>query len=122
VLLFLTRFLTVWFWWRRLRRAQGGPDPEMEEREFEKITAECLDPRTHPVPVYVSFLYSLAYVLLAAMTVWGTVSTAWWVLLLGALTSILVHVPFRESMAGLKQLQRLGALGLRNETRQGQDQ
>src|SRR5439155_20190830 len=92
--LFLTRFLTVWFWWRRLRKAQVASDPGMEEREFEKITAECLDPKTHPIPIFVSHLYSLAYVLLAAVTLWGTVSTAWWALLLGVLTAVLAHIPF----------------------------
>ena len=39
------------------------------------------------------------------------VSTAWWVLLLGVLTAILVHTPFRESMAGLTQIERLRRLG-----------
>ncbi len=114
-LLFLTRFLTVWFWLRRFRRAQGASDPEAEEREFEKVAAECLNPRTHPVPIFVSLLYGFAYILLAAMTIWGMVSTAWWVLLLALLFAILVHLPFRESMAGLNQLQRLSQLGVRGE-------
>jgi hypothetical protein len=114
-LLFLTRFLTVWFWWRRIRKAQGAAEPGMEETELERIAAECLDPRTHPVPIFVSFLYSLACVLFAAITIWGTVSTAWWALLVGLLAWILVHVPFRESMAELNQLQRLSALLFRAE-------
>ena len=112
VLLFLTRLLTVWFWWRRLRKAQGASD---EESEFEKITVECLNPTTHPVPIVVSFLYSLAYVLFAAVVVWGTVSTAWWALLLGVLAAVLVHIPFRESMAGLTQIERLRKLGASSE-------
>jgi len=81
------------------------------ESEFEKITVECLNRRTHPVPTFVSFLYCAAYLLFAGMTVWGTVSTAWWVLLLGLLGAVLIHIPFRESMAGLNQIQRLEKLG-----------
>jgi hypothetical protein len=78
-LLLLTRLFTAWFWWHRLRKAQYASDSQAQEIEFEKITAECLNPSTHPVPMIVSHLYAIAYLLFAAMALWGTVSTAWWV-------------------------------------------
>jgi hypothetical protein len=109
ILLFLTRLLTVSFWWHRLRKAEADSDPSSQEREFEKITTECLDPSTHPVPAFVSLLYSLAYLAFAAAALWGTIRTAWWALPLALLAMILVHVPFRESMSALNQLQKISA-------------
>jgi hypothetical protein len=109
-LLLTVRLLTAWFWLRRLRRAQIAPDPETEQAEFEKITQECLDPKTHPIPTFVSHLYLLAYIVFAAVTVWAVVATAWWAMPLSILTAIFVHLPFRGTMAGLSQLERLSAI------------
>jgi len=111
VLLFLTRLLPVLFWWRRLRKAQRASDAETEESEFEKITMECLNPRTHPVPIFVSFLYCAVYLVFAMVVIGGTVSTVWWVLPLGLLAAVLVHIPFRETMATLTLIERLRVLG-----------
>jgi hypothetical protein len=110
-LLFLVRSLTVWFLWRRLRQAQAESESEAElESNHEKIVLHYLDSGTHPVPMFVSWIYLIVYVLVAVMTVWGTICTAWWILLLGPLTAILAHVPFRQTMAALTQLERIRAM------------
>lgn len=72
---------------------------------------ECLNPRTHPVPIFVSFLYCAVYLVFAMVVIGGTVSTVWWVLPLGLLAAVLVHIPFRETMATLTLIERLRVLG-----------
>ncbi len=50
------------------------------------------------VPATVSSLYFLFGVALILVTLWGLISTAWWMLPLGFVSWFLVHRPFRNTM------------------------
>src|SRR2546421_10508997 len=50
------------------------------------------------VPATVSSLYFLFGVALILITVWGSITTAWWMLPLGILCWYIVHQPFRDTM------------------------
>lgn len=69
VIVLLGRLLTVWIFLRKLS-----------------------------VPGNVSGIYFLSGIALIASTLWGLISTAWWMLPLGFLAWYLVHIPFRDAM------------------------
>lgn len=69
LVVFLGRLLTVWIFVRKLS-----------------------------VPPNVSGVYFLSGIALIISTLWGLISTAWWVLPLGFLAWYLVHIPFRDAM------------------------
>jgi len=97
---FLTRMLTVWFFARRLSAVRGASEAEMA-----RILAELLATRRPVVPSVVSSLYFLSGVVLIVVTLWGLVSTAWWMLPLGCLSWIIVHRPFMNEMQVWSQMQ-----------------
>jgi hypothetical protein len=76
VLLFLSRVLTVWIFLKRL-----------------------------VVPATISSLYFLSGLALILITLWGIISTAWWMLLLGIICWYIVHIPFRKEMESWAQFQ-----------------
>jgi hypothetical protein len=87
-LVFVARILTVWFYLRRLNKA-----------------GELFPSQRPVVPVAVSNLYFLSGAAFIGVTVWGLVSTAWWMVLLGILTWFIIHWPFHEAMLSWSQFQ-----------------
>jgi hypothetical protein len=103
VLIFLARMLTVWFYMRRLREAVGdGADA--------KKTAELFSPQKPVVPVAVSSFYFLSGVAFIAISVWGTFSTAWWVIIVAFLVWVIIHLPFRDVMLSWSQTQNVSMI------------
>ncbi|NOS69868.1 MAG: hypothetical protein HOP33_08050 [Verrucomicrobia bacterium] len=103
-LLFAVRILTVWFYARRLRQTVGDNPDENDEARLAK--AQSLFASQMPVvPLVVSNLYFLLGLAFIGVTIWGLVSTAWWVILLGVLIWYGVHWPFRELMQSWAQFQ-----------------
>jgi len=103
VAVFGMRLLTVWFFTRRLiTTVKSTSDTEME-----KMLAECLSTERPVVPLFVSYLYFFFGVVFLAVIVWGLISTAWWMLVLGYLLWAIVHIPFRDTMNSLAMVQRV---------------
>jgi len=101
--LFLVRLLTVWFLTRIYTRAlltkllsESTSDTEISETIVELISRFC--GRNSVTPIFVSRLYYLAAVAFIGVTIWGLVSTAWWMFPLGILTWYFIHLPFRNIM------------------------
>jgi len=101
--LFLVRLLTVWFLTRIYTRAlltklrsQSASDAEISESFVELIYKFC--GRNSVTPIFVSRLYYLTAGAFIGVTIWGVVSTAWWMFPLGILTWYFVHLPFRNIM------------------------
>jgi hypothetical protein len=86
VLVFLTRMLTAWFYTRALLAGAGDESGDEAVRKLTESSA------------IVSSLYFLSGITLILVTVWGLVSTAWWMLPFGVLSWYLVHMPYREVM------------------------
>ena len=101
-LVFLTRMLTVWFYMRTLRTLAADESSE----EAVRTLTEFYSTRKPAVPPIVSSLYFLCGIALILVTIWGLISTAWWVLPLGVLCWYLVHIPGREVMESWASFQR----------------
>jgi hypothetical protein len=100
------RLLTVLFYLRRLRKAFGGIPSKHDEAALAK--AQVLFSSQEPVvPVTVSSLYFLVGLLFIGITLWGLISTAWWMVFLGVFIWYIVHLPFREVMLSWAQFQNV---------------
>ncbi len=97
-----TRMLTAWFYTRALLARAGD---ESGDEAVRKLT-ESFSTQQPVVPAIVSSLYFLSGITLILVTVWGLVSTAWWMLPLGVLSWYLVHMPYREVMESWASFQR----------------
>jgi hypothetical protein len=94
--------LTAWFYTRALLARAGD---ESGDEAVRKLT-ESFSTQQPVVPAIVSSLYFLSGITLILVTVWGLVSTAWWMLPLGVLSWYLVHMPYREVMESWASFQR----------------
>jgi len=93
--MFVVRMLTVWFYLRWLVTTVG-PDPNCPKAGAVSKAQAQLYSKSPVVPRWVSALYFLFGFALIGITLWGVVSTAWWVILLGPLVWIVVHLPLRK--------------------------
>ncbi len=103
VALFLVRLLTVWFLERIYSRdlltklqSQSESDTEVSECLSKLFPIFC--GRNSVFPLFVSRLYTLAAAAFIGVTIWGLISTAWWMFLLALLTWYFIHLPFRDIM------------------------
>src|ERR1700690_2729924 len=102
--LFAARLLTVWIYIRRLRKAVGDAPDEHDEATLAKAKA-LFSSQKPVVRVSVSSFYFLVGLAFIGTALWGLVSAAWWMILLGALVWLIVHWPFREVMLSWAQFQ-----------------
>jgi hypothetical protein len=96
--------LTVLFYIRRLRETVGD-NFDVNGDEILRKAKELISSQRPVVPLEVSNLYFLSGVAFIVVAVWGLVSTAWWVALLGTLIWFIIHWPFREEMLYWSRLQ-----------------
>ena len=102
VAVFAMRMLTVWFY---VRNAAPISQIESDDEALKEIKERFTGPR-QIVPASVSGLYFLTGVALILATLWGTISTAWWVLPLGCISWFIIHAPFRDVMESWSSFQR----------------
>ncbi|MGO8836439.1 MAG: hypothetical protein ACLQAH_05770 [Limisphaerales bacterium] len=103
VALFLVRLITVWLLTRIYTlelltklQSQSESDTEVSECLGKLFSIFC--GRNSVLPLFVSRLYVLAAGAFIGITVWGLISTAWWMFLLALLTWYIIHLPFRDIM------------------------
>jgi hypothetical protein len=101
--LFLVRLLTIWFLTKIYSRellakllSQSASDAEVSEYLGKLFYIFC--GRNSVFPFFVSRLYTLAAAAFIGVTIWGLISTAWWMFLLALLTWYFIHLPFRNIM------------------------
>jgi hypothetical protein len=101
--LFLVRLLTIWFLTKIYSRellakllSQSASDAEVSEYLGKLFSIFC--GRNSVFPLFVSRLYTLAAAAFIGVTIWGLISTAWWMFLLALLTWYFIHLPFRNIM------------------------
>ena len=104
LLLFCVRILTVWFYMRRLG-ATFGDSPDENDGEVQAKAEALFLSQKQIVPPVVSSLYFLIGLAFIGITLWGLVSTAWWMIILGVLIWFVVHWPFREAMLSWSRFQ-----------------
>ena len=102
--LFAVRILTVWFYVRQLRDTVGDNPDEDDPQTLAR--AQALFSAEMPVvPLVVSNLYFLFGLAFIGVALWGLVSTAWWMILLGVIVWYVIHWPFREVMQSWARFQ-----------------
>ncbi len=95
--------LTIWLYVRRIVH----PMSEIESNdEAVKVIKERYAAPGAIVPASVSSLYFLTGVALIIVTLWGTITVAWWVLHLGCIAWFVIHAPFRDVMESWSSFQR----------------
>jgi hypothetical protein len=114
IALFLVRLLTVWvltrIYTRKLLaklRSETASDAEASESLAELYS--ILSTRKSVFPVFLSQLYFLSAGAFIVITVWGLISTAWWMLPLGFLTWYFIHLPFRDIMLASRDMTQIFA-------------
>jgi hypothetical protein len=105
-IVFLARMITVWFYIRRLRETVGDDFDEDDDEALSKAK-ELFSSQRPLVPVAVSSLYFLSGVAFIGTGLWGTLSTAWWVVILAILVWVIIHWPFREVMLSWSRTQNV---------------
>jgi hypothetical protein len=60
-------------------------------------------------PAFTSQLYFLSAGAFIVITVWGLISTAWWMLPLGFFTWYFIHLPFRDIMLASRDMAHIFA-------------
>jgi hypothetical protein len=98
------RILTILFYIRRLREIVGDNFNENDDETLRRAK-ELFSSQKPVVPLAVSNLYFLSGVAFIGVAIWGLVSTAWWMALLGVLIWFIIHWPFREVMLSWSRFQ-----------------
>src|SRR5262249_40651007 len=103
IAVFGTRMLTIWLYLRRVVL----PMSEIESNdEAVRVIKERYSAPGAIVPASVSSLYFLTGIALIIVTLWGTITVAWWVLPLGCVAWFVIHAPFRNVMESWSSFQR----------------
>jgi hypothetical protein len=105
VALFLMRLLTVWFLTRIYTRdlllklrSESASVAESDEivAKLHSIISTRIFTGKPMFPTFVSKLYKLAAGAFIIVTLWGLISTAWWIFLLALLTWYFIHLPYHD--------------------------
>ena len=102
LLLLLTRLLMVWFYSRRVLTKIGD---SLDEEAIEFV--ESFSMERPAVPHFATSLYYLSGVAFIIVTLWGVVSTAWWMVLVGFVAWVIIHRPFHAVMQSWEGFQNM---------------
>jgi hypothetical protein len=99
ILLFLTRMLVVWFYWRRVLTRMNKNSNEEAQIEFVK----SFSMQKPAVPHLATNLYYLCGVAFIIVALWGFFRTAWWMVPVGFVAWVVIHRPFFGVMQSWSQ-------------------
>jgi hypothetical protein len=114
VALFLVRVLTVWLLIRIYTRKflvklRSETASDAENSESLAVLLSIFATRKSVFPAFTSQLYFLSAGAFIVITVWGLISTAWWMLPLGFFTWYFIHLPFRDIMLASRDMAHIFA-------------